>query len=75
MYESLLALCTDEGIHFAELKVSDLSIVHKPHMVLFPEKMFRTGVLVKPWLLFVADFYSPGYLLVDCKTRQVVHTL
>ena len=72
MYESLIAFCTDEGLHFAELRASDFAVVHKPQMVIRPDMMFRTGVLVKPWLVFVADFYSPGYLLIDCKTRQVV---
>mmetsp|Transcript_19753 Transcript_19753/g.26701 ORF Transcript_19753/g.26701 Transcript_19753/m.26701 type:complete len:146 (+) Transcript_19753:762-1199(+) len=44
-------------------------------MVLFPDKMLRTCVLLKPWLLLLADFYTPGYLLVDCKTRRLVYTL
>ena len=35
VYESLIVFCTDEGLHFAELRVSDLSLVHKPQMVLF----------------------------------------
>ena len=49
-----------------------MSIVQKPQMMLFADKMFRTGVLLKPWLLLLADFYTPGYMLVDCKTRQMV---
>ena len=43
--------------------------------MLFADKMFRTGVLLKPWLLLLADFYTPGYMLVDCKMRLLVQTI
>ena len=44
-------------------------------MVLFSDKMFRAGVLLKDWVAMVSDFNTPGYLIIDCKTRQVLHTL
>ena len=53
--ETILALCTDEGLHFAEIK-PDMSLVLKPHMALFPDKMIRTATLIKPGIILCADF-------------------
>ena len=72
--ETLLVFCTDEGLAFAQLK-SDLSLEFRPQMSILTEKMFRTGVLLKPSIVMVADFHSPGYLIVDCKTRRILYTI
>ena len=72
--ETLLVFCTDEGLAFAQLK-SDLSFEYKPDMAFLTDKMFRTGVLIKPSVVMLADFYSPGYLIVNCKTRQILYTI
>ena len=69
--ESTLVFCTDEGLHYAHMQ-SDLSIVFKPQMVMFQNQLIRTGTLIKPGVIVCADFNKPGYMLVDCKTRQIL---
>ena len=39
---------------------------------MFPNSMIRTGVRLKPWIILCADFDKPGYIIVNCKTREVV---
>ena len=52
-----------------------LSINFKPQMVMFPDKMIRSGTLIKPGVIVCADFNTPGYMLVDCKTRKLLSVI
>ena len=72
--KSVLAFCTDEGLAFAELK-RDLKLVFKPHMTILPEKMVRCGAKLNENVILIADFDRPGYLAIDCKTRQTLFTI
>ena len=72
--EATLVFCTDEGLHYAEL-MPNLSITFKPQMVMFPDKMIRSGTLIKPGVIVCADFNTPGYMVVDCKTRKLLSVI
>lgn len=72
--ETMIALCTDEGLAFAEMR-SDLSLNFRPHMSILPDRMVRSGVYLKENLVMIADFDRPGYIVVDCKTRQTLYTI
>lgn len=54
---------------------SDLTIVSKPQMVMFADKMIRSGALIRTGVIVCADFNTPGYMIVNCTTRQVLNII
>ena len=70
----MLVFCTDEGLQFAELKPT-LQLIFRAQMAILTDKMIRAGVLIGPSVVLCAEFDRPGYMIVNCNTRQVIDTI